>query len=202
MSKKQEPEPLDLDKLKSWRRLERLANEVDGGLGVSTSEPESEIGKRLEYQRKAKGLTQDQLASSTKLADKDGKGLSRGVISLYELGINRPGVKEIRLLSEVLRVSPSYFIYGDDDPFDIKADSLHYGGVAESEPEFLARAVYCLRSLEPEQSIALVQIMIGMLRGERKSFDKLMEAHADRTFLDVADDLRLILESKNSDKKL
>lgn len=202
MSKKQEPKPLDLDKLKSWRRLERLANEVDGGLGVSTSEPESEIGKRLEYQRKAKGLTQDQLASSTKLADKDGKGLSRGVISLYELGINRPGVKEIRLLSEVLRVSPSYFIYGDDDPFDIKAGSLHHGGVAESEPEFLARAVYCLRFLEPEQSIALVQIMIGMLRGERKSFAKLMEAHADRTFLDVADDLRLILESKNLDKKL
>lgn len=200
MSKKQELKRFDLDNLKDWRRLERLASEVDGGLGVSKSEPESELGKRLEYQRKAKGITQEQLASLTKLADKDGKGLSRGVISLYELGINRPGVKEIRLLSEVLRVSPSYFIYGDDDPFDIKADSLHHGGVAESEPEFLSRAVYCLRFLEPEQSIALVQIMIGMLRGERNNFDKLMAAHADRAFLDVAEDLRLILESKSSNK--
>ncbi|HEU0234313.1 MAG TPA: helix-turn-helix transcriptional regulator [Gallionella sp.] len=196
MAKKQKNTPLDPSQQKDWRRLERSAHEVDGGLGVSTSEPESELGKRLEYQRQAKGFTQDQLATLTKQADKDGKGLSRGVISLYELGINRPGIKEIRLLCEVLRVSPSYFIYGDDDPFDIKANSLHHGGVAESEPEFLARAVYCLRWLEPEQSIALVQIMIGMLRGERKGFDKLMEAHADRAFLDVAENLNLILNSK------
>lgn len=201
MTKKQKNTPLDPEKQKSWRHLERMANEVDGNLGVSTSEPENELGKRLEYQRQAKGLTQDQLATLTKQADKDGKGLSRGVISLYELGINRPGIKEIRLLCEVLRVSPSYFIYGDDDPFDIKANSLHHGGVAESEPEFLARAVYCLRYLEPEQSITLVQIMIGMLRGERKSFDKLMAAHADHTFLEMADDLRLILENKKSDKQ-
>lgn len=202
--KKKESFAENAERENALRKLGREAVEVDasvfetGGKGYCTDEPENGIGQRIEYQRRAQTLTQGQLADLTKQADTTGKGLSRGVISLYELGINRPGIKEVRLLCEVLRVSPSYLIYGDDDPFGTKASSLHFGGIAKTEPEFLSRAVYCLYRLDSEHSIALVQMMIGMLRGELKGFDSLMEAHADKVLLDMADNLRATLEDKGS----
>ncbi len=181
--------------------LQRSIDDSANSGSLSTDDPESDLGIRLDFQRRAKGLTQSQLAALTKQADKAGKGLSRSVISLYELGINRPSTKEIRLLCEALKVSPSYLIYGNDDPFGNKASSFHFGGIAASEPEFLSRAVYCLYRLDAEHSIALVQIMMGILRSELKGFDGLLEFHADHLFLDTAEALRSILETRNSVKK-
>lgn len=202
MTTKRKNQPLTIEQQKAFRKLEREAHEIDTGTpGYCTDAPENELGKRLEYQRTAKSLTQGQLAELTKLADETGKGLSRGVISLYELGINRPGIREVRILCEVLRISPSYLIYGDDDPFDIKANSQHFGGMADSEPEFIARAVYCLYRLGSEHSLPLVQMMIGVLRSELKGFDNMMEFNADRVFLDIAKDLQAILKEKKKKAK-
>jgi len=166
-------------------------------MGFLHTEPESELGKRIEYERRAKGLTQGQLAATTKLADKDGKGLSRGVISLYELGINRPGPKEIRLLCEVFRVTPSYLIYGEDDPFGNRSEFARYGGMARSEAELYARLVYSFSSLHHTHSVAFMQIMGDLLRGWDKNFDAKLEANAYQKFLDLADELRLILKSRS-----
>lgn len=197
MTTKRKTQVLTIEQQKAFRKLEREAIEFDTGKpGYCTDEPENDLGKRLEYQRTAKSLTQGQLAELTKLADETGKGLSRSVISLYELGINRPGIREVRILCEVLRISPSYLIYGDDEPFEVKANSQHFGGIADSEPEFLARAVYCLYRLDSEHSIPLVEMMIGMLQNELTGFENLMEYHADRVFLDIAKDLQGILKEK------
>lgn len=165
-------------------------------LGFLHTEPESELGKRIEYERRANRLTQGQLAAKTVLADKDGKGLSRGVLSLYELGINRPGPKEIRLLCEVLRVSPSYLIYGNDDPFDNRSEYDRYGGTARSEAELYARLVYSFFKLHHTHSVALMQIMRDLLRGWNKDFDAELEANADQKFLDLADELRSVLKKR------
>lgn len=183
------------------RELDRVLNVAKSGVGISNDEPENKLGQRLEYQRRVQSLTQEQLATLTKQADKDGKGLSRGVISLYELGINRPGVKEIRLLCEVLRVSPSYLIYGEEMPFQEMSGALHFGGIADNHPEFIAKATYCLSRLDAMHSIVLVQMMMGMLRNEFKSFDKIMEFEASRVFFDTANDLQGILADRASKKK-
>lgn len=164
---------------------------------VLNGEPELEIGQRIQRAREEKGLTQGQLAELTKRADKDSKGLSRGVISLYELGTNRPGPKEIRLLCEVLRVSPSQLIYGDEDPFQGRLESARYRGWARSEPEFYAALTYCLYRLHHHQRLALMDIMLGLLRGWNKRFDHDLDAHAADTFLKMSDELRLLLAKRN-----
>lgn len=184
------------------RKLEReaIAFDSDGeNAGYCSDEPEAELGKRLEYQRRAKGLTQGQLSDLTKQADQVKKGLSRGVISLYELGINRPGVKEIRLLCEVLRISPSYLIYGDEHPFEETAKLTHFGGVADTEPEFFSRMLYCLWRLDPSFTLPIMQMVMRTLGDD---IEGLMEWHADRVFLDMADKLRDILKEKEANAKL
>lgn len=165
--------------------------------GFIHTEPENELGKRIEYERRANRLTQGQLAAKTALADKDGKGLSRGVLSLYELGINRPGPKEIRLLCEVLRVTPSYLIYGNDDPFDNRSEYARYGGTARSKAELYARLVYSFSRLHHTHSVAFMQIMRDLLRGWNKDFDAELEANAYQEFLDLADELRSTLKKRS-----
>jgi transcriptional regulator with XRE-family HTH domain len=196
MKKKQ---PFTLEQQNSLRKVDREAQALEaGGLGVSTDEPENDLGKRVEFQRRAKALTQEQLAELTQKADQSGKGLSRSVISLYELGINRPGIKEVRLLCESLQVSPSYLIYGDEHPFEEKISFTHFDGIADSEPEFFARIVYCFKRLDPVYTFPIMQMVMRTLGDDIKG---LMEWHADRVFLEIADDLKAILEEKQAKSK-
>lgn len=191
MTTKNKKQAFDLEQQNSFRKLEREAHSIDtGDLGFCSDEPENDFGMRLEFQRRANSFTQEQLANLTKKADKLGKGLSRSTISLYELGINRPGVKEIRLLCEVLRISPSYLIYGDEHPFQQTVNLTHFDGVANSKPEYFARMVYCLWRLDPFYTFPIMQMVMRTLGDDIKW---LMEAHADRVFLDMADDLRKII---------
>lgn len=198
MTTRKKKPSLTLEQQNALRKLEREAIAVDTegkSAGYCTDEPENELGKRLEFQRRAKGLTQGQLADLTKQADETGKGLSRGVISLYELGINRPGVKEIRLLCEILRISPSYLIYGDEHPFQQTANFTHFDGIADTESEFFSRMLYCFWRLDPFYTIPIMQMVMRTL-GD--NIEGLMESHADRVFLDMADDLRKIQEEKKN----
>lgn len=195
MATRKKKPAITLEQQNAFRKIEREARALDGEAGFCTDEPENELGKRLEYQRRAKDLTQGQLADLTKQADQAGKGLSRSVISLYELGINRPGVKEMRLLCEVLRISPSYLIYGDEHPFQETVNLTHFDGIADTEPEFFSRMVYCLWRLDPFYTLPIMQMVMRTLGDDIKG---LMDWHADRVFLDMADDLRGILEKKES----
>lgn len=196
MTTKKKNPSLTIEQENALRKLEREAVGVDSNgenAGYCSDEPESQLGKRLEYQRRAKGLTQGQLADLTKQADQAKRGLSRGVISLYELGINRPGVKEIRLLCEVLRISPSYLIYGDEHPFEETARLTHFDGIADTEPEYFSRMLYCLWRLDPFYTLPIMQMVMRTLGDDIKG---LMEFHADRVFLDMADQLRITLNEK------
>lgn len=197
-AKKQKISSKQLDDLK---RLEAMVEEKTlpppPKLGVlSQREPELELGDRLQRAREAKGFTQGELAELTKRPDKDGKGLSRAVISLYEAGTNRPGPREIRLLCEALRVTPSYFIYGADDPFDTFLDRHRYGVIGGSDPEVVAAITYCFKSLKPHHRIAIMELMLGMLRGSNKGFDEELDRKANSTFIEIADDLKLIMAER------
>lgn len=167
-------------------------------LGVLQQEPELELGARLLQAREAKGLTQGQLAEATKRADKDGKGLSRAVISFYELGTNRPGPREIRLLCETLQITPSYLIYGEDDPFDNFLNRHRHGVARPSDPESFASITYCFARLHPHHRIAVMELMLGLLRGWHKGFDEQMDNEANKAFLEIAEQLKKLLADRDS----
>ncbi|MHB0985958.1 MAG: helix-turn-helix domain-containing protein [Sulfuricella sp.] len=183
------------------REVEEIQISNKPRFGAVSHAPENDLGRRLEESRRAKGLTQGELAEQTKLADQDGKGLSRSVISLYELGTNRPGPKELRLLCEVLRVSPSFLIYGDDDPFENFTERKRYEGYASSEPEFYAKLTYCFSRLHHHHKLAIMSLMMGLLRGWNKGFDVDLDKLSNDKFLQAADKLRLLLGKRDKQKE-
>ena len=168
--------------------------------GVLADEPESELGQRLQEARRGAGLTQDELAEKSKRIDIDGKGVSGAVISLYERGVNRPGPREIRILCEILRISPNYLIYGNEDPFEDRTQYSRYWGWARSEAELYAAMSYCFTRLHKHHKGAIMELMMGLLRGWNKNFDNELDAKAVKTFLQHADELRLELAKRRKEK--
>jgi transcriptional regulator with XRE-family HTH domain len=72
------------------------------------------VGHRLKTAREERGFTQGAVANRTKMIDPDKKGISRTAIVGYEQDTSKPGLREIRLLCEVLRISPNWLIYGSE----------------------------------------------------------------------------------------
>lgn len=171
-----------------------IAEELDTAppqtIGYRTDEPEKDLGERLQGARRMAGMTQGELSERTKLADLRGEGVSRAVISLYENGGSRPGPRELRMLCEVLRVSPSYLIYETDDPFDGLSEYARYYGFGKTEAEFAAFLTYAFRQLHGHPRFAVLQLMLAVLRGWDKNFDDKAHAEAVPEFLKLADDLR------------
>lgn len=79
-----------------------------------TPEDDREFPARLKSAREARGLTQGGVATRSKMADPDGKGISRTAIIGYEQGTTKPGLRELRLLCQVLLVTPNWLIFGTD----------------------------------------------------------------------------------------
>lgn len=102
----------------------------------------------------------------------------------------------MRLLCEVLRVTPSYFIYGVDDPFDTFLERYRYGVIGGSDPEIVAALTYCFRRLHPHHRIAIMELMLGLLRGWNKGFDEDLDQNANGSFLEIADELRLLIKER------
>lgn len=167
--------------------------------GISNAEPENELGQRLKEAREASRLTQGELSEKTKQADSDGKGISRAVLSFYETGKNRPSPREIRILCEVLRVSPSHLIYGTEDPFEQLADYARYEGFARSTPEFYAMLVYAFSKQHHHIRLSILRIMDSMLQGWDKAWSQDHDA-ANRHFLALGDDLKALMELREKPK--
>ncbi len=178
---------------------EELSRHAPGKLGVLINEPELELGQRIQDARRMAGLTQGELAEKTKRVDAEGNGISGSVISLYERGVNRPGPREIRILCEALRISPNHLIYGDEDPFEGTGKYERYLGWARSEAELYAAMTYCLTRLHHHHKAAVMDLMMGLLRGWNKDFDREMDAKAIETYLQHADELRLELAKQREE---
>lgn len=164
-------------------------------IGISDQEPELELGQRLQEAREASKLTQGELAELTKQADSEGKGISRAVLSFYETGKSRPSPRELRMLCESLRVSPSQLIYGTDDPFENLADYARYEGFSTTDPEFFAMLTYAFSKQHHHIRLAIMRIMNSMLMGWDKSWTANTE-EANRQFLEMADALRNLLAKR------
>lgn len=164
-------------------------------IGISDQEPELELGQRLQEAREAARLTQGELAELTKQADTEGKGISRAVLSFYETGKSRPSPRELRMLCESLRVSPSQLIYGTDDPFENLLELQRFGGLAASDPEFFAMLTYAFSKQHHHNRMAIMQLMNSLLFGRDKTWTANTE-EANRQFLDMADALRNLLAKR------
>ncbi len=170
--------------------------------GISNEEPELELGRRLQEAREAARLTQGELAERTKQADSEGKGISRAVLSLYEIGKNRPSPRELRMLCEVLRVSPNRLIYGIEDPFDDLLEQARWGGFASTTPEYYAMVVYAFSRLHHHNQQDIMRLMNSLLLGwdeewkSGKQYDK-----ANDRMIELADDLKDLLSKRERVKK-
>ena len=169
-------------------------------VGISDLEPELELGRRLQEAREGAKMTQGEVAELTKQADSEGKGISRAVLSLYENGRNRPSPRELRMLCEVLRVSPSHLIYGTEDPFENYFERYRFGGFAAKEPEFYALLTYAFSRQHLHNRIAIMQLMDSLLKGWDKTWGMNAE-EANRQFLDMADRLQQLLKERKNNKK-
>lgn len=169
--------------------------------GISNEEPELALGKRLQDARESKKLTQGQLSEITKLADAEGTGISRAVLSMYEVGKNRPSPREIRLLCEALRISPNLLIYGDEDPFGDFLDRHRWGFFSQSDPEFYALLNFAFFSLHKHQKMDVMNIIMSLLRGWDKSWFEDKTNDANKQFLEMAENLKTLLEKRNDLEK-
>ena len=114
---------LEVNKLKDFQRVERVysvpkneTNQVKPkAKPVLEKSIEDGIGIRLKAARENKGISQTDLHRLT--------GLSRTVLINYEAGRHIPGVRELRLLSDALGVTPNWLIYGTEEPIP-KSDGL------------------------------------------------------------------------------
>lgn len=97
-----------------------MTNETaDDSAGKARTEENIEFGARLRQHRQALDLTLDAMSRLTKLVDPVGAGISRVALSRYENGDSLPGLRELKLLSQSLRLPLSYLVYGDpDDPMN------------------------------------------------------------------------------------
>lgn len=164
-------------------------------VGISDEEPELELGDRIREAREAARLTQSELAKLTMQADSEKKGVSRAVLSFYETGKSRPSPRELRMLCEVLRVSPSQLIYGIEDPFENLMDLARYNGLAVSDPEFFAMLIYAFDKQHHHIRLAIMQIMNSMLLGWDNTWTANTE-EANKLFLEKADALRSLLAKR------
>lgn len=133
---------------------------------IQDDAPEEGLGKRVAERRNAKGLTHDGLAKLTKLLDrKGGTGISRTTIRGYEIGLYKPGTRELRLLSQALEVSPNWLIFGGEHE---SSQPGQVDGNAKSLPltelqKFLT-ALVLLRKLDPSDRQIVYDVLHSFAR--------------------------------------
>lgn len=152
-----------------------------------SDEPELELGSRLAKLRERELWSQEQLSQATKEHDSTGAGISRAVISMYERGRNRPGTRELRILCDTLRVTPSELLYGSPTPFEI--DKWQILNSNHSHPLYFARWLHLFAQLPTDVQLSIYKLVIEFLRPTQAQVDRL-DYEASKTLLRLADQLR------------
>lgn len=120
-----------------------------------------DIGRRISDARNGLGLSQQAVHARSKMVDADGLGVSRAALSLYEIGTNKPGAREIALLCEVLHVSPNWLLYGSESP----AKTLQPTAVFLSGDDLAisTRLAFAMLALSPSDRDSLANLVFSML---------------------------------------
>lgn len=152
-----------------------------------SDEPELELGVRLAKLREKAEWSQEQLSQATKAHDATGVGISRAVISMYERGRNRPSTRELRILCDTLRVTPSELLYGSRTPFEI--DQWQILNNRHSHPLYFARWLHLFSQLPTHVQLPIYELVIEFLRPTQAQVERL-DYEASKTLLQLANDLR------------
>lgn len=123
-----------------------------------------EIGRRISDARSGLGFSQQNVHVRTKLTDPDGVGVSRAALSLYEIGTNKPGAREITLLCEVLHVSPNWLLYGSESPAKTLQPTTIF--LAGNDLDISTRLAFAMLALNPTDRDSLANLVFSMLSGK------------------------------------
>jgi len=130
--------------------------EEDHALGLDR------ISTEITVARGKLGISQSELASRT--------GISRNAIMGYESGRNKPGAREIRLICEVLRITPNKLLFGHEAPFDYsEEESITVPKEIFSDERLLsAFAGLKFSLLLREEQMALLTLVDNLLKARSK----------------------------------
>jgi transcriptional regulator with XRE-family HTH domain len=134
---------------------------------TTTTQPENptsqdqEVGLRIRSAREKRELTQGAVSTRTRMADPDGKGISRTSLVGYESGSSRPGLREIRLLCEVLQVTPNWIVFGSELPFQSSLPSLEWVRTGRSLRDSI-RVGVAIGSLKGHERDALFSLALSL----------------------------------------
>lgn len=122
-----------------------------------------EVGERLKIAREERAFTQNVVANRTKMVDPEKKGISRTAIIAYEQGTTRPGLREIKLLCEVLRITPSWLIYGTDSASAAGQPSMELFSLGrERDLDGVLRTSLALMALKGHEREAIQSLVLSL----------------------------------------
>lgn len=122
-----------------------------------------EIGRRIADARNGLGLSQAAVHTRSKLIDPEGSGVSRATLSLYEIGTNKPGAREITLLCEVLHVSPNWLLYGSDSPAKAVRPTTQF--LSGDDLQIATRLAFAMLALSSVDRESLANLVFSLLSG-------------------------------------
>jgi transcriptional regulator with XRE-family HTH domain len=97
------------------------------------------------------------------MADPDKRGISRTALIGYEQGSSSPGLREVRLLCEVLRVTPNWLVYGTEAADFVSLPSLEmFGPFARSELDNVMQAAFALMALKGHEREAILSLALSL----------------------------------------
>lgn len=121
------------------------------------------VGQRLKVAREERDFTQGAVANRAKMIDPEKKGISRTAIIGYEQGTSKPGLREIKLLCEVLRISPNWLIYGTESAAMAALPSMELLGKApEDQIGSVMRTALALTALKGHERDALQSLVLSL----------------------------------------
>jgi transcriptional regulator with XRE-family HTH domain len=124
---------------------------------------EQGVGDRLKTAREERGFTQGAVANRTKGIDPDMKGISRTAIIGYEQGTSKPGLREIKLLCEILLISPNWLIYGTESAAVVSQPSMELLKPSTyREVDRLLRTAFALMALKGHERDALQSLVLSL----------------------------------------
>lgn len=115
---------------------------------------------RLRQAREERGFTQGAVSNRTKMIDPEQRGVSRTALIGYEQGTSNPGLREIKLLCEVFRITPNWLIYGSEAATQVATISTEL--LNTPQIEMALRTALALSALKGHERDALQSIVLSM----------------------------------------
>ncbi|MDD2894106.1 MAG: helix-turn-helix transcriptional regulator [Halothiobacillaceae bacterium] len=160
--------------------------------------PEDNFPKKLAELRESRGLRHDSLSELTKHADPQKRGIARTTLRGYELGITKPGIRELRILSQALGVSINRLVFGVDfSPADNVAGSPSVKnstilGAHDEDFIKLSRFVVAMFNVGEQERDTVYRVAAGLAAAKlgEVEYRKLMDATQEfvETMIDASED--------------